>query len=651
MSKRSSSFDFSDIVRRMDGAELKLGFADPDDSAGLKGGALLMPFKAREAHMHVIGLSRSGKSRFLASLIQQDIEKGYGVCLIDPHGELYELIINWLAQDEWLEATNPNIHPVTFDNPSSTFRFNPLRIRTADEAYSVSGRVVEALTRIYGGKDSSETPRFARILDTICTTLAVRELPLAAADFFLTDSDQHKMIRAKICEGVADERLRQAGLDMARMSPREFREQIESTANRLHGLLRNRAFRRMFSTTHNTIDFRRAMDDGHILLFNTADDGNTLLTKELNTIGSLIVNNIYAEARKRPPRSNPHPFMLYVDEVQNYVNNDIEDILNQSAKRRLYMTLSHQHMGQLAYAGELVFNGVVAGALIKVLFQVTTDDAEVFVDRMFADRMDFQLVKEKLKSPHVIGHELTQMKSSSKSRTKGTAKGASKGTSESHAYSDTEGESHSEGYSESDSEATSDSTMASASENLQYQDDSALTTLGMMQGTSAGTGSTHIAGHSSAYSSAYSKSRSRSTVDAYGTSRSTSYVESTQNSVSSGVSEALKPVIQWFSTTAHSLEEQRYDWRRRLSHQPERHGFIGVRHHPARGFTTLEIPDPLDIPEIEEAMILELQQKSPWISTAAEVPMIEALPEFRAIIDATPGAPTEPDNFMEPMDE
>jgi len=50
----------------------------------------------RTEHMHVIGATNSGKSRFLLSLIQQDILEGRGLCLIDPHGELYDHIVAWL---------------------------------------------------------------------------------------------------------------------------------------------------------------------------------------------------------------------------------------------------------------------------------------------------------------------------------------------------------------------------------------------------------------------------------------------------------------------------------------------------------------------------------------------------------------------------
>ena len=44
----------------------------------------------RKTHMHVIGSSGSGKSKFLESMMRGDLQNRQGFCLIDPHGELYE---------------------------------------------------------------------------------------------------------------------------------------------------------------------------------------------------------------------------------------------------------------------------------------------------------------------------------------------------------------------------------------------------------------------------------------------------------------------------------------------------------------------------------------------------------------------------------
>ena len=387
--------------------------------------------------MHVIGRTRSGKSRFIADLIRQDITGGHGLCVIDPHGELYDLTVNWLAQNPRIAAVRKHIHPVCFTDPSNTFKYNPLHIEHPDEAYSVASNVTNAITRVYGGKDSTETPLLWFVLDVTCTILALRGLPLAAAKYFLLNGSFERDLRDRISAGVPNEYFRALGLEMSRMSPKEFRETVASTGRRLHQFLRNPIVERIFSTTENTAALGRMMDERHILLLNTSDQGGLIDFEQLRTIGMLFTNNLFAAARKRDPKTKPTPFFLYIDEAQNYLSNDIEDILSQAAKRGLYLTLSHQFLGQLVEAGQLIYNGVMSGTLLKAVFGVTMEDADVFVDELFADRIDFERVKEKLKTPHVVDHEIVRLKNTSFSlgfgkstnRTTGEARGESQATS------------------------------------------------------------------------------------------------------------------------------------------------------------------------------------------------------------------------------
>jgi hypothetical protein len=56
-----------------------------------------IPLKDRAIHMYVIGASGSGKTKFLEFPIQQDIQLGNGFGIIDPHGDLIDETIGFLA--------------------------------------------------------------------------------------------------------------------------------------------------------------------------------------------------------------------------------------------------------------------------------------------------------------------------------------------------------------------------------------------------------------------------------------------------------------------------------------------------------------------------------------------------------------------------
>src|SRR5215211_4932230 len=56
-----------------------------------------------KSHMHVIGKSGSGKSRWLASFYVNLLKAGYSATLIDPHGDLARLVLRTLVADGYFD--------------------------------------------------------------------------------------------------------------------------------------------------------------------------------------------------------------------------------------------------------------------------------------------------------------------------------------------------------------------------------------------------------------------------------------------------------------------------------------------------------------------------------------------------------------------
>jgi len=55
----------------------------------------------RDKHLYICGGTGTGKSKFLESLIRQDIlawrKSKCGMLILDPHGSLYDNLMQWLA--------------------------------------------------------------------------------------------------------------------------------------------------------------------------------------------------------------------------------------------------------------------------------------------------------------------------------------------------------------------------------------------------------------------------------------------------------------------------------------------------------------------------------------------------------------------------
>ena len=79
-----------------------------------RGRRLNLADKDRKTHAHIIGSSGSGKSKFLEHLMRQDMQRRQGFCLIDPHGTLYDAVLDWAAT----RCLNGKLFSSTSHNPA-----------------------------------------------------------------------------------------------------------------------------------------------------------------------------------------------------------------------------------------------------------------------------------------------------------------------------------------------------------------------------------------------------------------------------------------------------------------------------------------------------------------------------------------------------
>ena len=86
----------------------------------------------RKIHMHVIGASDSGKSKFLESMMREDLKNRQGFALLDPHGTLYDEIVTYCAR----HLPDRDIILLNLSNPENIVGFNPFQ-RTLDGDISV----------------------------------------------------------------------------------------------------------------------------------------------------------------------------------------------------------------------------------------------------------------------------------------------------------------------------------------------------------------------------------------------------------------------------------------------------------------------------------------------------------------------------------
>jgi hypothetical protein len=92
-----------------------------------------------------------------------------------------------------------------------------------------------------------------------------------------------------------------------------------------------------------------------------------------NLLGAMLITKIYqtAMARAKLPEEKRKDFYLYIDEFQNFATETFENILSESRKYKLDLTLSHQYLAQVPDR----IKGTVFGNIGSMIaFRVGADD-------------------------------------------------------------------------------------------------------------------------------------------------------------------------------------------------------------------------------------------------------------------------------------
>lgn len=407
--------------------------------------------------MHIIGAPGRGKSKFMEELIRQDILSGEGLCLLDPHGSLYDDVVEWCAATGLLDKRD-NI--LLFDPAAEgwTFGFNPLNLGTRDPARVADAidAIVKAIAHIWGSEDLSRTPRLYRRLPAILYAAWAHGMTLPEAVELCRKTSK----QTHLTEDVPDEHFRAEWREFNALDVRDFVDTFESSHNRLTPFVKNPLLRLMCGQRAVILDFKRVMDQGGVLLVNLG--GLSEDSKRL--IGMLMLNDIYNKGILREPNRS-RPFHVYMDEAYYFVNDDLERIAVGLRKFGVWLTLAHHHLSQLEKAGRSVYKAVMLLGNRVVFGGLETEDAEILANKIFLGELDLEDPKPKSHRPVVVGHIRTWLRNWSTSQASSTTTGDSGGRSVTTAPDDELSETETEGW--STSTTVSESWSEGTSETLQ----------------------------------------------------------------------------------------------------------------------------------------------------------------------------------------
>jgi hypothetical protein len=314
----------------------------------------------RIQHMHVIGVTGTGKSTLLLNLICQDIYQGNGVAVLDPQGELVDKILGYIPPERYRDV-------ILFD-PS-------------DEAYPIGFNILSAHSNLEKNLLASDLVGVFRRLSTAWGDQMTSVLGNAILAFL--ESSKGGTL-ADLRRFLAEPSFRKEFLGTVTDSEvlyywqREFpllksTNSVAPLLTRLTAFLQRKALRNIVAQRENRLDFGSIMDEGKILLCPLPH--GLIGAENAHLLGALLVAKIHqlTISRQEQQARSRKPFFLYLDEFQHFATPTMATILSGVRKYNLGLVLAHHELQQIQRSDDLA-SAVMSHPYTRVCFRVGDDD-------------------------------------------------------------------------------------------------------------------------------------------------------------------------------------------------------------------------------------------------------------------------------------
>lgn len=327
----------------------------------------------RRRHLYVIGQTGTGKSTLLGNLIMDDIQRGAGVCVIDPHGDLVETALRHVPPSR--------IDDVVYFDPGDLMLPMGLNMLEYDRSKPEEKTfIVNEIKGIFMKLFPPETmgPMFdqymANALLLLMEDAENEPATLVEIPRLFTDTEWRNRKLARINNPIVQnfwrEEAAKAGGDgsLANMTP--------YITSKFNNFTSNDYVRPIIGQTQSSFNFKDIMDSGKILLVNLSK--GKVGDLNANLLGMIIVGKILmaAFARTGTDSATRRDFHVYIDEFQNFTTDSISTIFSEARKYRLTMTVAHQFIAQLS---DPIRDSIFGNVGNQLVMRVGAADADFLV--------------------------------------------------------------------------------------------------------------------------------------------------------------------------------------------------------------------------------------------------------------------------------
>ncbi len=336
-------------------------------------------------HMMIYGGIGQGKSKLMEHIMRQLLYHRRGFCLIDPHGDLAEDILAFIARHP--DCVSPhlrnNLYYLEPGHPDWCLSYDPFHFQGEPDRFDewLETKVDDVARSVILMQKESDFAgaRLARWLPRVLTGVGMAvddeyttHLSLADAHVLLAPTTQEFQNVYDVLADLLDFEIRQ---DFENMTQRKsVFDETESTRNRLNRFLFLRV-KEMLSAPTPSIDFAHIVRCGFPVIANLKK-ANGFTRDQANAIGSMLIREILGAAESLP-REERDLYYLFVDEASRFVGDDLMQAFREVRKFGLVLCLAVQDLSALKTKDSDLRAAANSQSHVKVSFrQDTPDDCE-----------------------------------------------------------------------------------------------------------------------------------------------------------------------------------------------------------------------------------------------------------------------------------
>lgn len=340
----------------------------------------------RRRHMYIVGQTGTGKTTLIKNMILSDINNNEGLCVLDPHGDLYKDILNSIPESRIKDVVL--IDPTDIDFPVG---INMLEFKDESQRFFAVEEMIHILKKLMQDEyNTNAVSQFAgpiffqHVKMNLLLVMSNPAKPGTLFDFYnIFQKKDHwlKWLPLKISDPLLQDWV---------TTVLPFTDYVKASgegislgsyiSSKFESFLFDPMLRNIFSSPVSTIDFNEIMNTKKILLVNLAK--GELSEQNSRFLGLIIMAKIQAAAleRAKVQKKMRNDFYVYVDEFQSITTENFATLLSEGRKFRINLILANQFISQVT---PTIINAIFGNVGTLFSFRIGVEDSAYFEKKFF----------------------------------------------------------------------------------------------------------------------------------------------------------------------------------------------------------------------------------------------------------------------------